>query len=113
MIEMVPVGATVVTLQFRRSCIGRMRLPFSSRAQVSSGPQMLFAHSGKVPRSAASLLDSRLPSTSTNSITRRPKFTPSSVSYAMPSLMHASAKPITPRPIRRMRLDSASISGSG
>src|SRR5215208_5513939 len=39
MMEMVPVGATVVTLQFRRSCIGRMRFPSLSRAQVSSGPQ--------------------------------------------------------------------------
>ena len=46
MIEMVPVGATVVTLQLRSSCIGRMRSPFSSRAHVSSGPQMDRAHSG-------------------------------------------------------------------
>src|ERR671929_78001 len=40
MIEIVPVGATVVTLQFRSSCIGRMRSPLASRAQLLSGPQM-------------------------------------------------------------------------
>ena len=47
MMEIVPVGATVVTLQLRSSCIGRMRLPFSSRAQVSSGPQMLLRPLGE------------------------------------------------------------------
>ena len=31
----------------------------------------------------------------------------------MPRRMSASAKPITPSPMRRMRLESASISGSG
>ncbi len=51
MIEMVPVGATVVTLQLRSLRIGRMRLPSASRAQVASGPQMLRSHSGKTPRS--------------------------------------------------------------
>ncbi len=50
MIEMVPVGATVVTLQLRSFRIGRIRLPSASRAQVASGPQMLFSHSGKTPR---------------------------------------------------------------
>ena len=53
MMEIVPVGATVVTLQLRSSCIGRMRSPFASRAQVSSGPQMLRSHSGNAPRSLA------------------------------------------------------------
>ena len=50
MIEIVPVGATVVTLQLRSFRIGRMRSPSASRAQVASGPQMLFSHSGKTPR---------------------------------------------------------------
>ncbi len=53
MMEMVPVGATVVTLQLRSFRIGRMRSPSGPRAAVSSGPQMLRAHSGKVPRSSA------------------------------------------------------------
>ena len=42
--EIVPVGATVVTLQLRSICIGRMRWPAASRAQVSSGPQIERAH---------------------------------------------------------------------
>ena len=54
-----------------------------------------------------------LDSTSTNCMTFRPNSTPSGESYAIPSLTTASAKPMTPRPMRRMRLDSASISGSG
>ncbi len=45
MIEMVPVGATVVTLQFRSRFMGRIRSPSSFRAQVPSRPQMLFSHS--------------------------------------------------------------------
>ena len=52
MIEIVPVGATVVTLQFRSRRIGRIRSPSASRAQVSSGPQMLRSHSGNMPRIA-------------------------------------------------------------
>ncbi len=80
MMEMVPVGATVVTLQLRRSCIGRMRSPFTSRAAVASGPQMLRAHSGKAPRSSASRCDSFLASVSTNCISLRPNSIPSSES---------------------------------
>jgi hypothetical protein len=80
MMEMVPVGATVVTLQLRSSCIGRMRAPCSSRAQVSSGPQMDCAHSGNAPRSLASRSLSFFPSVSTNAITRRPISTPSGLS---------------------------------
>jgi hypothetical protein len=34
MIEIVPVGATVVTLQFRRRRIGRTRSPLGPRAAV-------------------------------------------------------------------------------
>ena len=41
MMEMVPVGATVVTLQFRSFRIGRTRSPSGPRAALSSGPQML------------------------------------------------------------------------
>jgi len=52
MIEIVPVGAIVLTLQLRSSCNGLMRLPFASRAQVSSGPQIDLAHSGNGPRVA-------------------------------------------------------------
>ena len=80
MIEMVPVGATVVTLQFRRRRIGRIRLPSASRAQLSSGPQMLRSHSAKVPRMPARRSDSALASSSTNCCTRRPSATPSSES---------------------------------
>ena len=72
MIEMVPVGATVVTLQLRSICIGRMRLPSASRAHVSSGPQIERAHSGNGPRSLARRSLSRFDSTSRNSITLRP-----------------------------------------
>ena len=50
MIEMVPVGATVVTLQLRSRRIGRTRSPLGPRARVASGPQMLRSHSGKTPR---------------------------------------------------------------
>jgi isoleucyl-tRNA synthetase len=53
MMEIVPVGATVLTLQLRTSFIGRMRLPSASRAHVSSGPQIERAHSGNAPRSRA------------------------------------------------------------
>jgi hypothetical protein len=49
-IEIVPVGATVVTLQLRSRRSGRTRLPPASRAQVASGPQMLRSHSGNAPR---------------------------------------------------------------
>ena len=77
MIEIVPVGATVVTLQLRSICIGRMRSPRSSRAHVSSGPQMERAHSGKGPRSCARRSLAFFDSTSRNSITLRPISTPS------------------------------------
>ena len=113
MIEIVPVGATVVMLQLRRSCIGRIRLPDASRAHVSSGPQIERAHSGNAPRSCASRSLSRFPSVSTNAITLRPNSTPSGESYAMPSRTSASANPITPRPMRRIRLESVSISTRG
>ena len=66
MIEMVPVGATVVTLQLRRRRMGRIRSPLGPRAQVLSGPQMLRSHSGKTPRSVASRSDSIFASSSTN-----------------------------------------------
>jgi hypothetical protein len=113
MIEIVPVGATVVTLQLRSFCIGRMRRPCSSRAAVSSGPQIDFSHSGNGPRSAASRSDSRFDSTSTNSMMRRPHSTPSAESYAMPRRTSASAKPITPSPMRRIRCDRSLICSSG
>ena len=66
MIEMVPVGATVVTLQFRSRRIGRIRSPVGPRAQVSSGPQMLRSHSGNDAPLPASRSDSTLASSSTN-----------------------------------------------
>src|SRR5439155_1752669 len=40
MIEMVPVGATVVRLQLRSRRSGRMRSPRGPRAQLASGPQI-------------------------------------------------------------------------
>ena len=113
MMLIVPVGATVVTLQLRSNCNGRTRAPCSSRAHVSSGPQIERAHSGNAPRSPASCSLSRLLSTSRNSITRRPISTPSALSYGIPIRTSMSAKPITPSPIRRIRLLSESISGSG
>src|ERR1035437_6746594 len=56
MMEIVPVGATVVVLQLRSICIGRIRSPEALRAQVASGPQMLCAHSGNAPRSPRAAL---------------------------------------------------------
>ncbi len=78
MMEMVPVGATVVTLQLRRRRSGRMRSPLGARAHDSSGPQMERSHCGNTPRLSARFSDSRLDSSSMNSITRRPISTPSS-----------------------------------
>ena len=66
MIEIVPVGAIVLTLQLRSICIGRTRFPLASRAHVSSGPQIDLAHSGNGPRSLARRSLSRFDSTSTN-----------------------------------------------
>ena len=80
MMEMVPVGATVVTLQFRSFRIGRTRSPSGPRAAVSSGPQMLCSHSGNAPRISASRSDSFLASSSTNFWIFRPSSTPSSES---------------------------------
>src|SRR5256885_8543642 len=47
MIEMVPVGATVVRLQLRSLRMGRTRSPLGPRAQVASGPQIDRSHSGR------------------------------------------------------------------
>ena len=79
-IEMVPVGATVVMLQLRRRCIGRMRSPDPSRAHVASGPQMDCSHSGNAPRSVANRSLAAFASRSRKAITRRPNSTPSSES---------------------------------
>ena len=48
-----------------------------------------------------------------NSMMRRPSSTPSSELYCTPRRTSRSAKPITPRPMRRMRLARSVISGSG
>ena len=80
MMLMVPVGATVVTLQLRSICMGRTRFPSASRAQLSSGPQMDWAHSGNAPRDVAIASLCALLSTSRNSMTRRPNSTPSTES---------------------------------
>ncbi len=68
----VPVGATVVVLQLRRRRSARIRSPRASRAHVSSGPQMLSAHSGNTPRVSASRSDSFFDSSSTNFMSARP-----------------------------------------
>ena len=81
MMEMVPVGATVVRLQFRSFRSGRIRLPSSSRAQVSSGPQMDASHAGNSPRVSAKRSEAFLASSLMNSITVRPSSTPASESY--------------------------------
>ncbi len=70
MIEIVPVGATVVRLQLRRRRSGRIRSPSASRAQVASGPQIERSHSGNTPRSTASCSDLTFASSSTKCITR-------------------------------------------
>ena len=63
---MVPVGATVVTLQLRSRRIGRMRSPLgAARAGLVRAPDAR-SHSGKVPRSDASRSDSFFASSSTN-----------------------------------------------
>src|SRR5439155_22140924 len=83
-IEMVPVGATVVTLQLRSICFGRMRCPSALRAAVSSGPQMLLGHSLYGPRSPASRSFYFFASSLTNYITLRLYETPSGVLFALP-----------------------------
>src|SRR5947207_5832669 len=70
MIEMVPVGATVVRLQLRSLRMGRTRSPLGPRAQAASGPQIDRSHSGNTPRCSASFSDAALASSSTNSIIR-------------------------------------------
>src|SRR5207244_3486219 len=76
MIEIVPVGATVVRLQFRSRRSGRTRSPFGPRAQVASGPQIDVSHSAKTPRCSASFSDATFASSSTNSMSFRPSATP-------------------------------------
>ncbi len=113
MIEIVPVGATVVTLQLRSRRIGRIRPPSGPRAHVASGPQIDRSHSGNTPRCSASRSEATFASSSTNCISRRPRATPSSELYGTPRRTNRSAHPITPSPIRRIRCASWPISGSG
>ncbi len=113
MIEIVPVGATVVRLQLRSFRIGRMRSPFASRAQVSSGPQMLASHAGNAPRCSASRSEACFDSSSTKAISLRASSTPSSLSYGTPTRTSRSAQPMIPSPIRRIVCASSWISGSG
>ena len=80
MIEIVPVGATVVRLQLRRRRIGRMRSPRALRAQVASGPQIDRSHSPKTPRCSASFSEATFDSSSMNCISFRPSATPASES---------------------------------
>src|SRR6476620_2946248 len=84
-IEIVPVGATVFTLQLRSICIGRILSPARPRAHVSSGPQIDRAHSGDGPRSLARRSLPRLDSTSTNFCNLRPKSIHASVLYGIPN----------------------------
>ena len=59
MIEIVPVGATVVTLQLRSSCIGRIRAPdFVARARCIGTPDALrpFGERAAIGREALALL---------------------------------------------------------
>ncbi len=113
MIEIVPVGATVVRLQLRRRRSARTLLPLAARAHVASGPQIERSHSGKTPRSAANRSDSTFASSSTNCMTRPASSNDSSEPYAISSLTNMSAQPITPRPIRLIRCARSVISGSG
>ena len=80
MIEIVPVGATVVRLQLRRRRSGRMRSPPASRAQVASGPHTDFSQAGNTPRVSASRSDATRVSSSMKRMTVRPSATPSSES---------------------------------
>src|SRR2546422_4147212 len=75
MIEMVPVGATVVRLQLRSLRMGRTRSPLGPRAQVASGPQIDRSHAGNTPRCSASFSEAALASSSTNSIMRSEEHT--------------------------------------
>ena len=86
MIEIVPVGATVVRLQLRRRRWSRTRLPEGLRAHSSSGPQIDSSQAGKTPRNSASFSDATLVSSSMKAMTVRPSATPSSefVAYAEP-----------------------------
>src|SRR5258708_12295809 len=83
MIEIVPVGATVVRLQFRSFRIGRIRSPLAVRAQVASGPQIDRSHSAKVPRCSASFSDATFDSSPMTSILLRPSATPPSEFYGI------------------------------
>ena len=80
MMEMVPVGATVVRLQLRSGLSGRIRSPAASRAQLSSGPQIDSSQAGKTPLLSASFSDATRVSSSMNPITTRASATPSSES---------------------------------
>ncbi len=79
-IEIVPVGATVVRLQFLSSRSGRTRVPSGRVAAFPSGPQIEASHAGKTPRVSASRSEAARASSFTNCITRRPISTPSSES---------------------------------
>ena len=76
-IEIVPVGATVVRLQFRSGRSGRTRVPSFRWAAVSSGPQIDSSQAGKTPRVSASFSLAFRASSLTNSIRWRPICTPS------------------------------------
>ncbi len=78
--EMVPVGATVVRLQFLNRRSGRIRSPSGLRAQDWPGPQMDRSHSGKTPRTSASRSEAIRASSFRKPITRWPISTPSGLS---------------------------------
>ena len=71
MIEIVPVGATVVMLQLRSRRQRADAVALGPRAQVASGPQMERSHSGNTPRRVASRSDSTLASSSMNPMSLR------------------------------------------
>ena len=95
-IEMVPVGAIVVTAQLRRGVVSE------ECSQLGNGP-----------RSAASRSLLRRPASLMHSPSRSTRARHSSESYGTPSPTSRSAKPITPSPIRRLARAIPVIRGSG
>ena len=98
MIEIVPVGATVVRVALRYGASGSYREPF---------------HAGKTPRSRASSSEASFAFSWMKRISSSPSASASSESYGTPSWKSMSCQPITPSPILRVSFVAWSISSMG
>ena len=98
-IDMVPVGAMVVTVALRGGC--------------ASCANTLCSQAGKGPRTAASAREAAQARSWMKPMTSSASFTPSSLAYDMPSSNSMSAQPITPRPILRLLSVMSRICSSG